>query len=137
MKPKYDLIKDKSGVSINEHCIRVSKNKRLKDDKIRLLAYLHEVFEDTDVSEDDLYTLGLTRMDVDTLKLLTRYKVMTYRNYIRKIIDSGDMDAIIIKASDLEDNMDMTRYNRNLTTRDKSLLKRYKIAYHLIRINLK
>ena len=60
----------------------------LSTDKEKILAYLHDVIEDTNITYDELYKLGLNECDDDVLnalKLLTKQPQQEYSLYIFNI----------------------------------------------------
>lgn len=70
-------------------------------------AILHDVVEDSDVSIKDLATFGFSYKTVEAIKLLTKLNGETSFDAMRRIIASGNKDAMRIKLFDLEDNMDI------------------------------
>jgi len=96
---------DKGGEPYILHPLRVMM--KLKDEKQRIVAVLHDVIEDTKVTDMNLIIQGL---DIDLLNViltLTRNKNESYDEYVDRI--SKDEFAIQVKLADLEDNMDMSR----------------------------
>lgn len=102
------------------HPIRVMVSVETIEEKI--VAILHDVVEDTDITFEDLVTYGFPSTIIDALKYLTRDKSIKYFDYIEKIKEN-DL-ARKVKLADLKDNM-----------RDgcpPSLLERYKKAYVIL-----
>jgi GTP diphosphokinase / guanosine-3',5'-bis(diphosphate) 3'-diphosphatase len=74
------------------------------------IAILHDVLEDTDISLSDLYSrLGISDHVAEGLLLLTRPEEETYADFIDRIANSGNMDAVLVKLCDLKDNLDPSR----------------------------
>ncbi len=115
---------DLSGQSYFLHLQRVSK--KLKCLKYKEIAYLHDIFEDTDTYDFELSSLGISKWQIDIIRLLTRSKNEQYEDYILRI--AKDPTARLIKMADLEDNMDISRL-KTLTEKDISRLKKYHRAY--------
>ena len=95
------------------HPIRVSE--KMPNDKLKAIALLHDVMEDTDYSMSELIGKGVDKKIVQTLCFLTRCENQTYSEYINQIIKSIDIntDAVIVKIADLEDNLsDITPGNK-------------------------
>lgn len=76
-----------------------------KTDAEKCVGFLHDVVEDTDWTFDDLRNEGLPEVIVDALRLLTHQKGTDYFEYVRRIIDSGNMTAINVKLNDLQHNL--------------------------------
>ena len=111
---------DKGGEPYILHPLRVMM--KFKDDKQRIVAVLHDVIEDTNVTDMNLIIQGL---DIDLLNViltLTRNKNESYDEYIDRI--SKDEFAIEVKLADLEDNMDMSRI-KNPTGKDYDRVVKY------------
>jgi len=87
------------------HPIRVSK--KMPNDKLKAVALLHDILEDTDVTGHDLLDKGVSQEIVQTVCFLTREKDESYSEYIDLIARSGKSatGAITVKIADLEDNL--------------------------------
>jgi len=96
---------DKGGEPYILHPLRVMM--KLKDNKQRIVAVLHDVIEDTKVTDIDLIFQGLDIDLINVILTLTRNKNESYDEYINRI--SNDEFAIQVKLADLEDNMDISR----------------------------
>ena len=69
-------------------------------------AILHDVVEDSDWTEADLYSLGFSKEVIDAIGLLTHSnKYEPYEEYIDRIIKSGNHLAIVGKMKDLRHNI--------------------------------
>ena len=99
--------------------------------KKKIVAILHDIIEDTDITEKDLLDIGFDDDIVEAVVLLTRDKNMTYYDYIRKIKYSNNTLAYWVKMADLEDNMDLSRFE-NVTDKDKERVKRYQKAVDIL-----
>lgn len=95
------------------------------------IAWLHDVLEDTELTEDDLRQLGFTESIIHSVKLLTRDKEMDYEEYLWRI--KTDNNARIVKLADLEHNMDTSRLGRKLKKKDKDRLEKYTKAVEFIK----
>lgn len=75
-------------------------------DEAKTIAWLHDVLEDTDARESDLFMLGATNTQVNEVLVLTRDKQRwTYAEYIRVVRDQGDRVAFAVKIADLRDHL--------------------------------
>lgn len=126
---------DKGGFPYVIHLIKVYSGVSEYIEKV--CALLHDVVEDTDVTYDDLKSVGYPKEVIDILTILTKTKGEDYRKYIDRIIASENIHAMNIKLSDLRHNMDLSRI-KNPTTNDyERISKRYEPAYERINVKLK
>ena len=121
-----DLFKDKrdkAGDPYINHLIRVSL--KLDTDELKIAGLLHDVLEDTDVNKEMLSELGFSKRIIEIVSGVTNIKGLDYNSKIKKIIDSGDIDVIKLKYSDMSDNADKDRLSRlSVITRNR-LIKKY------------
>jgi GTP diphosphokinase / guanosine-3',5'-bis(diphosphate) 3'-diphosphatase len=93
--------------------------------KRRIVAVLHDVLEDTHVTEQDLLAEGLDLELVEAVFALTRQDHETYREFIERI--GKNPIATDVKLHDLRDNMDPWRNKEGPETEQR--LTRYRKAY--------
>ena len=91
-------------------------------DTEKAVAYLHDVLEDTDVTEDELRNMFPNEI-VDTVIILTHRKDESYFEYISRV--STSKLAKKIKVADLLHNLDITRI-KEPTKQDYQRLEKYK-----------
>jgi (p)ppGpp synthase/HD superfamily hydrolase len=73
-------------------------------------AILHDVLEDTPTTPIDLRVAGFSLDVVEMVVILTKpQEPMSYATRIAKVVDSGNLGAILIKMSDNEDNLSPDR----------------------------
>lgn len=114
---------DKGGLSYMLHLIYVYKHVSSVEEKV--VALLHDVLEDKDVSSDDLLEVGFPKKIVDDVLILTRVKPTSYEDYIDNMIKKASREALNVKAVDLENNIDLRRI-KNPTVKDyQRVEKRY------------
>ena len=79
----------------------------MPNDKLKAVALLHDVLEDTEITGHDLLDKGISQDVVQTLCFLTREKNQSYSDYVDLIARSITLSpgAIIVKIADLEDNL--------------------------------
>lgn len=123
--------KDKSGVDYFNHCIAVASHVRRGEATI--VALLHDVIEDTDISYDDLVEMGIPEHLVEVVWILTRKEGQSYKDYIEGV--KKNKIAVEVKLSDLKHNMDLTRLNRDLEDKDLWRVKKYH-KYYLQLLNV-
>ena len=72
----------------------------------RVVAWLHDVIEDTDMTAEDLLLLDIPPNCVDAITLLTRdSEKENYAEYIERIRNSENNLAIEVKIADLRDHL--------------------------------
>lgn len=118
---------DKAGNPYILHPLHVMENVNSKEGKI--VAILHDIIEDTDITEDYLLKIGLSKRIVDAVVALTRSEDMDYQEYIKNL--SSNSLAKEVKLSDLEHNMDLKRLP-TLEEKDLERNRKYQIAYHYL-----
>lgn len=118
----YDQV-DKSGKPYMEHVLRVAFAQA--DEEARVVAFLHDVVEDSKVSFEDLRKEFPEKI-VEQVEALTRRKGERYASYIRRVAHYGI--ASRVKIADLKDNL---RLDRRTAVSD-SLVKRYEQALYFL-----
>lgn len=96
---------DKAGKPYIDHLYHVRDH--FSSSNERIIALLHDVLEDTELTALDLEQLGYSREIIETVQLLTRSKDNTYEEYIDDLLESNSKEAIRIKYVDLLHNMDI------------------------------
>lgn len=76
-----------------------------KTDAEKCVGFLHDVVEDTRWTFDDLRDEEIPEEIIESLQLCTHYDGQDYYEYVRHIIDSGNMTAIHVKLNDLRHNI--------------------------------
>lgn len=120
--------RDKAGRPYILHPLRMML--RLQTDEERLVAVLHDVVEDSDVTLDDLRRQGYGERIVAAVDHLTRREGESYDDFVARA--AADPLARAVKVADLEDNLDTTRL-AEITERDQERLARYQRALDSIR----
>lgn len=118
---------DKAGNPYILHPLHVIENVNSKEGKI--VAILHDIIEDTDITEDYLLKIGLSKRIVDAVVALTRSEDIDYQEYIKNL--SSNPLAKEVKLADLEHNMDLKRLP-TLEEKDLERNRKYQIAYHYL-----
>jgi len=100
------------------------------------IAVLHDVIEDTDVTEAYLRSEGFDPLIVDVVAILTRRKDEEYSRYIRRVAEANGYPGMLaraVKRADLEDNLAPERLEKlDTLTRSKMRLK-YEPALERVR----
>ena len=117
---------DKGGSPYILHPVRVALHCQTEDEKI--VALLHDVVEDTEISFDDLKEYGFPNQIIEAVKALTKQKNESYDVYIDRVI--RDPIAKKVKLADMKHNSDITRI-KNPSQKDYDRCQKYldKIQY--------
>ena len=115
---------DKAGRTAFGHAFRVAE--RVKTERQKAIAYLHDVVEDTAVTFTDLRCLGFSEVTVTSVDLLTRRSNETYFGYIESLI-RHNVDAVTVKLADVDDHLDDT------SAISASLAARYRRARRILK----
>lgn len=126
--------KDKGGASYIRHPLRVmfgvEEAGGTEDEMI--VAVLHDVVEDCDVSLDQLAREGLTETQVAALDALTKRDGESYEEAVQRALVNPI--ARRVKIADLEDNLKLHRIKnrRSLEQKDLERINRYLAAWTLL-----
>lgn len=117
--------KDKAGVNyFSGHiCTVVSM---VPEGKAKVVAYLHDIIEDTDMTAEKLLEMGFDRECVAAVVTLTHKEGVPYMEYIQHI--KKNLLAAQVKKADLIHNMDLSRL-KEITESDKKRIQKYERAY--------
>ncbi len=95
-----------------------------KDDE-KIVAYLHDVIEDTPCQLRDLENTGFSSEIIKAVDLLTRKTGQSYKQYL-KLVKTNEL-ARVVKLADLKHNSDLSRLT-HITENDIKRLKKYQDA---------
>jgi (p)ppGpp synthase/HD superfamily hydrolase len=95
---------DKSGAPYVEHCRRVAA--KLTDELAKVVAWLHDVLEDTDTSEAELRS-QFGDEAIDAVVALTRISGEAPEEYYARV--RANELALQVKLADIADNLDPER----------------------------
>ncbi len=115
---------DKGGEPYILHSIRVANKCSNIEEKI--VAYLHDVIEDTNISSDDLLSQGFPQKIVEAVVSVTKKRGENYEDFIKRC--GSNPIGRQVKLRDLEDNMDMSRL-KMIKEEDAARLNKYREAY--------
>lgn len=114
--------KDKGGKDYIYHPLEVASH--LEGEEEKTVALLHDVLEDTFVTEDTLRNLFGDRI-CNAVVCLTRKEKESYEDYILRIRENTL--AAKVKIQDLKHNMDLKRLSE-ITERDLKRVEKYRKA---------
>jgi len=118
---------DKAGQPYILHPLRLML--KFEQTNEMVVAVLHDVVEDSNVSLDDLLSHGFSRTVVEAIDCLSRRDGESYENFINRISENGL--ARKIKIEDLKDNMDLTRLD-SVTDKDLARIDKYHSALRML-----
>jgi (p)ppGpp synthase/HD superfamily hydrolase len=102
---------DKAGNPYIAHPIRVALGFiRSGDESRAIIAVLHDVIEDSDVTAADLLSEGFSNAIVEAVEALSRHEGESYDAFIERA--ASNPLAKPVKIADLLDNMDAVRLGR-------------------------
>ncbi len=119
-------IKDKADKPYIGHLKRVSD--KLDSQEQKVIGYLHDTIENTAIKREELLELGFPLNIIEAVEIVSKKEEEDYDSFIGRIIKSNNVSAMMVKRSDLEDNMDISRIS-NPTEKDYQRLEKYKKAY--------
>ena len=118
---------DKAGNDYINHPLNVAS--KCKTEKEKIVALLHDVVEDTNVTLEDLKKFFDSDI-IEAINLLTHKEEDTYMEYLTRI--KNNPIAKNVKIQDLKHNMDLSRIP-NPTTKDYERLEnKYKPALEFL-----
>ena len=123
---------DKGGMPYILHPLAVMEMMR-KDgygEHALAVAILHDVLEDTKVTEQDLYDADIPYSVIKAVVALTKVKGQDYENYLYQIKENNM--AVQVKMYDLRHNSDLTRL-KGVTQKDLDRLVKYAKAYNSLK----
>ena len=66
----------------------------------KIVAYLHDVVEDTEITLEDLKEMGFTYRIVNSIRILTKSKDISYEDYLKSV--KKDSNAWHVKMADIK-----------------------------------
>lgn len=121
----HDGQTDKAGKPYILHPLRIMQRLAHESEEVQVVAILHDVVEDTDVTFEELEKLFNKRV-ITALRFLTHDQDVSYENYIYAL--SMNEIATKVKLEDLKDNSDITRL-KGVTEKDFKRMEKYHKAY--------
>ena len=127
MFEKHKSQLDKSGLPYVHHPLHVAE--QMKDENTTIVALLHDVIEDTDMTIEQLEPYDFPKEAIEALRLMTHEKGLDYFDYIKRL--SKNPIARKVKLADLEHNMDLSRLNR-ITEENKKRIEKYQKSHQYL-----
>ncbi|MBQ8912832.1 MAG: bifunctional (p)ppGpp synthetase/guanosine-3',5'-bis(diphosphate) 3'-pyrophosphohydrolase [Lachnospiraceae bacterium] len=117
---------DRCGVEYINHPRTVASY--VDNPKEKIIAWLHDTIEDTDITESDLRPIFGDEI-TDTVLILTRHPDEDYFDYIRRVMENPT--AIKVKLADLTHNMQPDRI-KHPSDMDNERREKYQKAYKML-----
>ena len=121
--------RDKEGEPYFLHPIHVAKNVETRDEK--MVALLHDVLEDSGITEENLQMMGFSEEIISAVKALTRGRFQSYSEYIKQV--RKNPLARKVKLADIQDNMNPNRLKKLNALTQRRLKNKYENAIHILR----
>ncbi len=118
---------DKAGVDYIQHPLRVMN--AVDDVKEKIVAVLHDVVEDSEITLEDLRKQGFDDEVVIAVGCLTKLPGESYQQFIGRV--KCNPLASKVKLQDLKDNMDLSRLKK-ISETDLSRVEKYKHAMAIL-----
>ena len=118
---------DKAGQPYILHPLRVMKNVSSIDAKI--VAILHDILEDTEISQIDLHELGLQTEHLYALLALSKYTHESRFDVLKRTLLNPL--ACEVKCADVRDNMNLLRL-KSIQIQDFRRYQQYRIVYQVL-----
>ena len=117
------------------HAIRVMMNVLCLGEAYAIVAVLHDVVEDSEVTLRDLDALGLSEEQLDALDRLTKRPGETRADNYQRVLLNPISRAV--KIADTKDNLDLPRIKnrRNLQPKDMERINEYLSGLNLLEGN--
>ncbi len=116
------------------HCLRVMLG--VEGTPAQIVAVMHDVVEDTDITLEDLAKEGFSQEVLEALNLVTHKPEDSYAEYV--IACQANPIARQVKLSDLKDNSSSTRMmlRPERFERDSARMMRYLLSYRFLTGNI-
>lgn len=118
---------DKSGLPYVFHPFHIAE--QMKDEDTTIVALLHDVVEDSDITLDDLKKYGFSEDVISAVAAMTHSQNIDYMDYIAQV--KKNPIAAAVKLEDLRHNSDLTRLEE-VTAKDIQRNEKYKKAMELL-----
>ncbi len=124
----HDGQSDKNGWPYIFHPVHVAEQMTTEDSCV--VALLHDVVEDTDITIEDLRKEGFTEDQLRAVELMTHEEGISYMDYIRRL--KPNPLARAVKLADLAHNMDKTRRAKDSGNMEERMQKYSKAREYLL-----
>ncbi len=119
---------DKSGLPYVHHPFHLAE--QMTDEATTVVALLHDVVEDTDLTLADLRQEGFGEEILAAISLMTHDPAVPYMEYVAAIKQNPIARAV--KLADLTHNSDISRLD-TVTQKDRERVEKYRQAMDLLK----
>lgn len=123
---------DKAGEPYFNHCYTVAYMTKSDDEELRQIKLGHDLFEDTNITDEYLFSMGFSKRVVDGIHAMTKQRGQSYEAYKAQVCSNND--AILAKMDDLTHNSDIRRMKDNATQKDFERIQKYMAFYEQLKI---
>lgn len=120
--------RDKNGCAYFQHPMRVAM--RCSTDEEKMVALLHDVIEDSDITPQMLLNNGFPKFIVDSVISISKRNDESYEEFVARA--KLDVLGRQVKLHDIEDNLDILRLNE-IDEGTAKRLNKYLKAYHYLK----
>jgi (p)ppGpp synthase/HD superfamily hydrolase len=120
---------DKGGHPYILHPLRVMMSIPAEEKDARIVAVLHDIVEDTDLTLDHLREFGFSDVVVDAIDAVTKREEEDYFDFVKRA--KANPVARIVKIADIKDNMDTSRL-KEIAEWDLARMEKYKKALEIL-----
>lgn len=124
---KHSGQRDKTGCAYFQHPMRVAM--RCTTDEQKMVALLHDVIEDCDVTPDELLADGFPQEVVDGVLSVSKKEGESYMDFVARA--KQNPLGRVVKLHDLEDNLDVFRLD-TLSPEMAARFSKYLSAYRFL-----
>lgn len=124
---------DKGGLPYILHPLKVMHYLKSDDEELQCMALGHDVIEDTKVTYKELRDAGISERVISGIKALTKLPGQTLEEYKEGVF--ANVDAMLVKRSDLRHNTDIRRL-KGITEKDIARMAKYHQFYTEIEAKL-
>ncbi len=128
-KEKHHGQTDKNGLEYFTHPIRVLCKVDTLEEQI--VAVLHDIVEDTDVTLEDLRELKFSPTIIDAIDAISRRRNEQLKPYLRRV--RRNRIAYNVKMQDIRDNSNLERLHSLPIETQERLAKKYKFCLEFLR----
>lgn len=114
---------DKGGKDYINHPLAVAA--QLENPEEKIVALLHDIIEDTDVTPEDLRKAGLKEYLIEAVLIMTKTRDCSYDEYLKEVRHYEFTRPV--KIADIRHNMDLSRI-QNPSQTDFDRVEKYKKA---------